>query len=206
MSRRRGRRRRRRPRRRGARDAPAARRCPGVLARPHAARADGSLARPYGARRGPLRAGPGGRRRARSRAGAPGAGGLGPAGGRSALTRPLGCGSGMAVLDQRGLEAARAQTLALVAGVSDADPERVHSPLLSPLVWDLGHIASFEDLWLAHNHGGLPLLRVDLAEVYDAFETPRAKRGALPYLRRAEAERYMEAVRERVRGLDLRGD
>jgi iron(II)-dependent oxidoreductase len=112
----------------------------------------------------------------------------------------------MAVLDQRGLEAARAQTLALVDGVSDADLERVHSPLLSPLVWDLGHIASFEDLWLAHNHGGLPLLRGDLAEVYDAFETPRAKRGALPYLRRAEAERYMEAVRERVRGLDLRDD
>ena len=72
----------------------------------------------------------------------------------------------MAVLDQRGLEAARAQTLALVAGVSDVDLERVHSPLLSPLVWDLGHIASFEDLWLAHNHGGLPLLRADLAEVY----------------------------------------
>jgi len=112
----------------------------------------------------------------------------------------------MAVLDQRGLEAARAQTLALVDGVSDADLERVHSPLLSPLVWDLGHIASFEDLWLAHNHGGLPLLRAELAEVYDAFETPRAARGALPYLRRAEAERYMEAVRERVRGLDLRGD
>ena len=112
----------------------------------------------------------------------------------------------MAVLDQRGLEAARAQTLALVDGVSDADLERVHSPLLSPLVWDLGHIASFEDLWLAHNHGGLPLLRGDLAEVYDAFETPRAKRGALPYLRRAEAERYMQAVRERVRGLEVRDD
>jgi len=112
----------------------------------------------------------------------------------------------MAVLDQRGLEAARAQTLALVDGVSDADLERVHSPLLSPLVWDLGHIASFEDLWLAHNHGGLPLLRADLAEVYDAFETPRARRGALPYLRRAEAERYMETVRERVRTLELRGD
>ena len=84
----------------------------------------------------------------------------------------------MAVLDQRRLEAARAQTLALVDGVSDADLERVHSPLLSPLVWDLGHIASFEDLWLAHRHGGLPLLRRDLAEVYDAFATPRALRVA----------------------------
>ena len=30
------------------------------------------------------------------------------------------------------------------------DLERVHSPIMSPLVWDLGHIAAYEDLWLAH--------------------------------------------------------
>ena len=30
----------------------------------------------------------------------------------------------------------------------DADLDRVHDPLMSPLVWDLGHIAAFEDLWL----------------------------------------------------------
>jgi iron(II)-dependent oxidoreductase len=110
----------------------------------------------------------------------------------------------MAVLELSRLEEARAQTLALVADVSDADLERVHSPLMSPLVWDLGHIATFEDLWLAHRHGGLPLLRADLLEVYDAFETPRSQRGDLPYLHRAAAEEYLAAVRERVSGLDLR--
>ena len=109
----------------------------------------------------------------------------------------------MAVLENSRLEEARAQTLALVEGLSDADLERVHSPLMSPLVWDLGHIATFEDLWLAHRHGGLPLLRPDLLEVYDAFETPRSRRGELPYLRRAEALGYLDAVRERVAGLDL---
>ena len=31
----------------------------------------------------------------------------------------------------------------------------VHSPLMSPLVWDLGHIAAYEDLWLAQRHGGM---------------------------------------------------
>src|ERR1700734_1417182 len=96
---------------------------------------------------------------------------------------------------------ARERTLALVAPVSDDDLERVHSPLMSPLVWDLGHIAAFEDLWLAHRHGGLDLLRPDLMEVYDAFETPRADRGELPYLRRAGAEEYLVEVRRRVRGL-----
>jgi iron(II)-dependent oxidoreductase len=109
----------------------------------------------------------------------------------------------MAVLEHSRLEEARAQTLALVANVSDADLERVHSPLMSPLVWDLGHIATFEDLWLAHRCCGLPLLRADLLEVYDAFETPRSMRGELPYLRRTEAEHYMRAVRERVSALEL---
>ena len=35
------------------------------------------------------------------------------------------------------LEEARERTLALVASVSDEDLERVHSTLMSPLVWDL---------------------------------------------------------------------
>jgi iron(II)-dependent oxidoreductase len=97
----------------------------------------------------------------------------------------------------------RERTLALVAHLDDDALERVHSPLMSPLVWDLGHIAAFEDLWLAHRGAGLPLLRADLAEVYDAFETPRAQRGDLPYLRRAEALAYLGAVRERIADLPV---
>jgi gamma-glutamyl hercynylcysteine S-oxide synthase len=96
------------------------------------------------------------------------------------------------------LEAARARTLALVEPLSDDDVERVHSTLMSPLAWDLGHIAAFEDLWIVHRHGGRPLLHEDLADVYDAFETPRAGRGDLPFLDRRDAEGYLAAVRERT--------
>ncbi len=109
----------------------------------------------------------------------------------------------MTQLDTTRLETAREQTRRLVEGINDEDLERVHSPLMSPLVWDLGHIAAFEDLWLAHRHGGLPLLRPDLMDVYDAFETPRAGRGSLPYLRRAEAEDFQDDVRRRVRRLPV---
>lgn len=98
----------------------------------------------------------------------------------------------------------RSRTLALVAHLDDETLERVHSPLMSPLVWDLGHIAAFEDLWLARNAAGLPLLRPDLADVYDAFETPRAERGELPYLRRVDATAYLAAVRERTLELATR--
>jgi gamma-glutamyl hercynylcysteine S-oxide synthase len=94
------------------------------------------------------------------------------------------------------LEEARERTLRLVAPFSDEDLERVHSTLMSPLVWDLGHIAAFEDLWIVHRLGGRPLLREELAEVYDAFETPRANRGDLPFLRPAAAREYLEEVRE----------
>jgi iron(II)-dependent oxidoreductase len=93
---------------------------------------------------------------------------------------------------------AREDTLALIAGVSDEDLERVHSPIMSPLVWDLGHIAAYEDLWLAQRHAGLELLRPDLAELYDAFETPRAVRGEIEALGPAEARDYLAAVRVRT--------
>src|SRR4051812_27986277 len=100
----------------------------------------------------------------------------------------------------------RERTLALVAALSDADVERQHTEIMSPLVWDLAHIAAYEELWLVHRHGGLPLLRPELAAMYDAFETPRAVRGDLPLLDRAEAEQYLADVRGRSEEvLDARG-
>jgi iron(II)-dependent oxidoreductase len=101
---------------------------------------------------------------------------------------------------------ARERTLAMVAPVSDEDLERVHSTLMSPLVWDLGHIAAFEDLWLVHRFGQRRLLRADLLEVYDALETPRSGRGELPFLEPAAAREYLDQVRSRtLEVIDQRG-
>jgi iron(II)-dependent oxidoreductase len=97
----------------------------------------------------------------------------------------------------RALGDARERTLALVESISDEDLVRVHSPLMSPMVWDLGHIAAFEDLWLVYRFGGEPMLRGDLAETYDAFETPRAERGELDFLSPAGARDYLNDVRRR---------
>ena len=104
------------------------------------------------------------------------------------------------------LAEARGRTLALVAPVSEANLDKQHHPLMSPLVWDLGHIAAFEDLWLCQRAGGLRPLRADLSDVYDASETPRAERADLPYLRRTEALDYMAEVRERALGVLKRAD
>jgi iron(II)-dependent oxidoreductase len=111
---------------------------------------------------------------------------------------PLG---GAASLEERFAERlgeVRERTLALIEPVSDEDLNRVHTPLMSPLVWDLGHIAAFEDLWLCQHVGRLGPAREGLWEVYDAAETPRADRGDLPYLGPAEAVAYLEEVRDRA--------
>jgi iron(II)-dependent oxidoreductase len=101
---------------------------------------------------------------------------------------------------------ARSRTNALVEPVEEADLDRVHDPLMSPLVWDLGHIAAFEDLWAGQRAGGLRPLRPDLAEVYDATETPRASRGDVPYLKAGEVREFMAAVRERALAVLERSD
>jgi gamma-glutamyl hercynylcysteine S-oxide synthase len=108
------------------------------------------------------------------------------------------CLSADAVQALNGLEAARSATLALVAHLDEEQLQRVHSSLMSPLVWDLGHIAAYEDLWLAHRYGELELLRPDLADLYDAFETPRAVRGDVEALGPAAARTYLETVRDRT--------
>jgi iron(II)-dependent oxidoreductase len=96
------------------------------------------------------------------------------------------------------LATVRERTSALVAPLSDDQLEAQHSPIMSPLVWDLAHIAAYEDLWVGHRLGGRPLLREDLAAVYDAFETPRALRGEVELLDAPAAREYMAGVRERT--------
>jgi gamma-glutamyl hercynylcysteine S-oxide synthase len=93
------------------------------------------------------------------------------------------------------LDTVREQTLALIGHLSDEQLSTVLSPIMSPLVWDMAHIAAYEDLWLAHRHGGLELLRPELAELYDAFETPRSVRGKVELLDPAQARSYLQDVR-----------
>ncbi len=103
------------------------------------------------------------------------------------------------------LAEARARTLALIDGVGEHDLNRVHHPLNSPLVWDLGHIAAFEELWLSRK-AGLEPLHPELAKVYDASESPRSQRGELPYLRLQEVVSFLDGVRERTLSVLHRSD
>ena len=86
----------------------------------------------------------------------------------------------------------------------------MYTPILSPLSWDLGHIANFEELWLVQRVGGLEPMRGELGRLYDAIENPRSTRNELPLLRGEELRAYMDEVRARtldvLEGAELDGD
>ncbi len=96
------------------------------------------------------------------------------------------------------LAEARERTLQLIEPLTDEQLNRVYSPILSPLSWDLGHIANFEELWLVLNIGGLEPMDGELGRLYDAIENPRAVRNELPILRGDDLRSYMDGVRERT--------
>jgi iron(II)-dependent oxidoreductase len=105
------------------------------------------------------------------------------------------------------LSEARSRTLLLVSSLSDEDLRRQHDPLMSPIVWDLGHIAHFEEVWLVENVDGGGGGSEGLRGMYDPFRNPRATREALPLPDRREATDFLAAVRavvlDRLAGVDL---
>ncbi len=108
------------------------------------------------------------------------------------------------------LSEARERTLKLIEPLDDEQLNTVYSPILSPLAWDLGHIANFEELWLVQTIGRREPMHGELGRFYDAIENPRRTRGELPILRDAELRAYMADVRERtldvLDGIDLSPD
>ncbi|EHR51028.1 TIGR03440 family protein [Saccharomonospora marina XMU15] len=98
----------------------------------------------------------------------------------------------------RTLDAARRRSRALTDAVDDEDLVRQHSKLMSPLVWDLAHIGSQEEIWLVRDVGGREPLRPDIDDLYDAFQHPRAQRPQLPLLGPAQARAYVSEVRQKA--------
>ena len=96
------------------------------------------------------------------------------------------------------LEAVRGRSLDLLAPLDDAALTVQHSPLMSPLVWDLAHVGNYEELWLLRAVAGHSPIDASLDDIYDAFRHPRANRPALPLLDPDAARRYIASVRGRA--------
>jgi gamma-glutamyl hercynylcysteine S-oxide synthase len=95
------------------------------------------------------------------------------------------------------LTEARARTMLLLSPLTDGELRAQHDPLMSPILWDLGHIAYFEELWLTRNLQG-PIEFVEMPGLFNPFEHPRSERGSLPLPQLAHCREIMDEIRERV--------
>ncbi|MBT0767621.1 ergothioneine biosynthesis protein EgtB [Kineosporia sp. J2-2] len=87
----------------------------------------------------------------------------------------------------------------LLTAVDDTELTHQHSPLMSPLVWDLAHIGNQEELWLLRDVAGRdPLLPETVDMLYDAFQNARKDRPKLPLLEPVPSRRYVDDVRGKV--------
>ena len=68
----------------------------------------------------------------------------------------------------------RERTLRLLAPLTDEQLLRQWSEIASPLVWDLGHVGHFEELWLVRTVGGEEAEDGRTDDVYDASRHARS--------------------------------
>jgi iron(II)-dependent oxidoreductase len=93
---------------------------------------------------------------------------------------------------------ARERTCALVADLSDDQLLGPRLPILNPLLWEIGHIAWFQEKWVLRQSPHAKSLRDDADALYDSAAVPHDSRWDLPLPDRAATLRYLTAVRDRV--------
>jgi iron(II)-dependent oxidoreductase len=96
------------------------------------------------------------------------------------------------------LDGARQRSLGLLDPLSEDDQLAQHSPLMSPLVWDLAHVGHYEELWLLRAVARTQPIDPAHDDIYDAFKHVRKERAKLAILGPAEARSHIAMVRGRV--------
>ena len=93
---------------------------------------------------------------------------------------------------------ARRHTVDLVCDLSE---EQFRVPLLStinPFLWEIGHVAYFQEYWVLQHAAGRPPIRSGGDGLYDSAKVAHEARWNLPLPSRAETLHYMLEVRDRV--------
>ena len=96
---------------------------------------------------------------------------------------------------------ARARTLALAGALT---PDQLLGPrlaIVNPPLWELGHIAWFQERWVLRHAAGMPPLRRDGDVLYDSAAIPHDTRWSLPLPSLEETVGYLREVEARVLAL-----
>jgi len=99
---------------------------------------------------------------------------------------------------RRDLLDARARTLAIVSDLEGDALFGPRLPIINPLLWEIGHLAWFQENWVLRHYAGEALTRDDADALYDSMKVPHDTRWDLPLPMRQETLEYMRRVLERV--------
>lgn len=92
---------------------------------------------------------------------------------------------------------ARSRTLELIADLDDAHLLGPQMNIVNPLLWEIGHVAWFQERW-ALRRAGAQSIRDDADALYDSAAVAHATRWDLPLPTRRQTLAYLDAVRDAV--------
>jgi iron(II)-dependent oxidoreductase len=95
---------------------------------------------------------------------------------------------------------ARRRTHALVGDLTDQQLLGPRLPTVNPLLWELGHIAWFQEKWVLRHANSRPPLRADADALYDSAAVAHDTRWDLSLPSRDQTLRYLADVEEQVLG------
>src|SRR3989304_5312468 len=93
---------------------------------------------------------------------------------------------------------ARARTLTLIANLTDEQLMGPRLKIVNPLLWEIGHVAWFQEKWVLRHRGKEKPIRADGDTLYDSARVPHDTRWDLPFPSREETLAYMQRVMNRI--------
>lgn len=93
---------------------------------------------------------------------------------------------------------ARARTLALVQDLTDEQMMGPRLPIVNPLLWEIGHVAWFQEKWVLRHLSQEKPIREDGDRLYDSIRVPHDTRWDLPLPSREETLDYIQTVLDRI--------
>lgn len=93
---------------------------------------------------------------------------------------------------------ARERTFELVADLTDEQLLGPRLQIVNPLLWEIGHVAWFQEKWVLRHVAGKPPILDDADALYDSAAVHHDTRWDLPLPSRQETLAYLREVRDRV--------
>jgi iron(II)-dependent oxidoreductase len=98
---------------------------------------------------------------------------------------------------------ARARTLALIADLTDQQLMGPRLAIVNPLLWEIGHVAWFQERWVLRHLAGEAPIRSDADALFDSANIPHQHRWSISLPSRGETIAYAQKVLDRVLELTL---